>query len=102
MALRLLNSKSGLREISSIPRIQELIFHSYACELCDTECSFRSEDEMQNGALRGDWMVEKVRLYAPTVHQGGIVWRGLEGRICRPCLVFLTPRLTSRVARRAL
>jgi hypothetical protein len=45
---------------------------------------------MQDGAPRGDWMV-KVRLYAPTVHQGGIVWRGLEGRICRPCLVFLTP-----------
>jgi hypothetical protein len=90
MVLRQLNSRSGLRTISSIPRIQDLLFYSYACELCDTECSFRSEDEIQNGALRGDWMV-KVRLYAPTVHQGGIVWRGLEGRICRPCLVFLTP-----------
>lgn len=76
------NSKSNLSKMTTnyrAHRAQELILHSYICELCDTECA----------TLIQEWM-DKTMLYETTPHQGGIRYLALDGRICRRCFEFLT------------
>lgn len=77
MALkRSLNLDSALLEFDLTPRMEELVNGSYECELCDEMCAIRSED----------WL-EKQKLQWKSPGAGPV---GVEGRLCRPCFVFLT------------
>jgi hypothetical protein len=67
---------SDLLDLDSTPRIAELLTKSYKCEICEEMCAIRSEDWMER---------QKLQWESP-----GAGWVGIEGRICRSCLVWLT------------
>jgi hypothetical protein len=72
--------RSDLLQLIRSIRIREIIIRSYKCELCDEVCATHSKD----------WL-KVTRVYLCYKQPSGTSrWRRHEGRICRPCLEFLT------------
>ena len=68
--------KSKVLEYDLPPHIRALFTESYLCELCCDLCVIRSSD----------WMEAQRLLW----NSPGSRWVGVEGRLCPPCLGYLT------------
>jgi hypothetical protein len=72
------STTSGLDEMDLSPRLRELAFNSYKCDLCDEMCVIGSQE----------WLKE-VRL-AKRLEGGREI--ALRGRLCTACMLYLIPR----------